>query len=301
MEAQRDPGEATTPFSPTLFEGRTAIVTGGAGAVGGALCTLLARHGCDVVCADIAADRVAAVVAQVREAGRTGVAVVADLRTAEGMAELERSALGAFARIDILINGVGENLDSWGPFEDSNEATWQALYEVNLLHVLRACHRFVPVMRRHGWGRILNFSSVEGIRAAPWLAVYTAFKRAVDAFTKSLAVDVARHGILVNAIALDKVRAYQSNHYALPDEYLRLVETWIPAGRYGEPADAAAIALFLASPLNRWIVGQTIVADGGTLAAGGWYRTTRRWTNQPLLVQHLEPAEVNEQRPKPLQ
>lgn len=288
-------------LAPDCLKGRVAVVTGGAGAVCGALCELLARHGCDLVCADIAADRVDAVIAQVRQLGRIGVPVVADLRTAAGMQKVLDAAMGAFARVDILVNGVGENLDSWGPFEDSSEAVWQALYEVNLLNVFRACHLFLPIMKQGGWGRILNFSSVEGIRSAPWLAVYTAFKRAVDAFTKSLAVDIAQHGILANALALDKVRAYQSNHYALPDEYLDLVKTWIPAGRYGEPIDAAQIALFLVSPLNAWIVGQTVIADGGTLAAGGWYRTTKRWTNQPLLVQHLEPPQVNDTRPKPLQ
>jgi NAD(P)-dependent dehydrogenase (short-subunit alcohol dehydrogenase family) len=217
------------------------------------------------------------------------------------MQEVFRAATQAFPRVDILANGMGENLDSWGPFEDSSEEVWQGLYEVNLLNVFRACHLFVPMMKTAGGGRILNFSSVEGIRSAPWLAVYTAFKRAVDAFTKSLAVDIARHGILVNALALDKVRAYQSNHYALPEQYLGLVKTWIPAGRYGEPIDAAQIALFLVSPLNTWMVGHTLVADGGTLGAGGWYRTTKRWTNQPLLVQHLEPPEVNETRPRPVQ
>ena len=286
---------------PGLLRGRVAVVTGGAGAVCGALCELLALHGCDVVCADQSRSRVEAVVARIQEIGQVGVPVVTNLRTAEGMQEVLQATTGVFSHVDILVNGMGENLDSWGPFEETNEEIWQALYEVNLLNVLRACHLFVPIMKKGGWGRILNFSSVEGIRSAPWLGVYTAFKRAVDAFTKSMAVDIARHGILANALALDKVRAYQSNHYALPDEYLGLVKTWIPAGRYGEPADAAQVALFLASPLNTWIVGQTIVADGGTLAAGGWYRTTKRWTNQPLLVQHLEPSEINETRPKPVQ
>lgn len=288
-------------LAPDCLKGRVAVVTGGAGAVCGALCELLALHGCDVVCADQAAERVEAVTARVRQAGRRAVGVVADLRTAGGMQEIFDAATAAFPGIDILVNGLGENLDSWGPFEESSEAVWQALYEINLLNVFRACRLFLPGMKQKGWGRVLNFSSVEGIRAAPWLAVYTAFKRAVDGFTKSLAVDIARHGVIANALALDKVRAYQSNHYALPPEYEGLVKTWIPAGRYGEPVDAARIALFLVSPLNSWIVGQTVVADGGTLAAGGWYRTTRRWTNQPLLVQHLEAPGLNDARPKPLQ
>lgn len=288
-------------FASDLFAGRVAVVTGGGGAVCAALCELLARHGCDVVCADRDSGRVEGVASRVAATGRNVVPVVADLTKVEGLAKVKQAAVSEFGHVDILVNGLGENLDSWGAFEESDEDTWQSLYEINLLNVFRACRHFIPVMKQGGWGRILNFSSVEGIRAAPWLAVYTAFKRAVDAFTKSVAVDVARHGILMNALALDKVRAYQSNHYALPNDYLPLVRTWIPAGRYGEPEDAAAVAAFLVSPINTWIVGQTVVADGGTLAAGGWYRTTKRWTNQPLLVQHLEAPQVNETRPKAVQ
>src|SRR3546814_889515 len=133
-------------------------------------------------------------------------------------------------------------------------------------------------MRERGWGRIVNFSSVEGIRSAPDIAVYTAFKGAVDSFTKSLGVGLAGSGIRVNAIAVDKTRGYQVNHYALPAEYEHLVSSWIPVGRYGEGDDVAGVVLFLASDLGEWVVGQTIPADGGTLAAGGWYKTPTRWT-----------------------
>jgi NAD(P)-dependent dehydrogenase (short-subunit alcohol dehydrogenase family) len=156
-------------------------------------------------------------------------------------------------------------------------------------------------MKRNGWGRIVNFSSVEGVRSAPALAVYSAFKRAVDGFTKSLAVDLARDGIVVSAVAVDKTRAYQVNHYELPEDYAQLAHTWVPAGRYGEAEDVARVVLFLASPLNTWVVGSTVVADGGTLSAGGWFRTPKRWTNQPLLVQYFEEPDVNESRPPAVQ
>jgi NAD(P)-dependent dehydrogenase (short-subunit alcohol dehydrogenase family) len=223
--------------------------------------------------------------------------VATDLRTIEGMAQLERAAFAASDTIDILINGLGEHLNTSGLFEDGTEEQWQALYEINLLHVFRACKAFVPSMRRSGWGRIVNFSSVEGVRSAPALAVYSAFKRAVDGFTKSLAVDLARDGVVVTAVAVDKTRAYQVNHYALPPEYERLAGVWIPAGRYGEAEDVARTVVFLAGPLNTWVVGSTVVTDGGTLSAGGWFRTPERWTNQPLLVQYFEDPAVNSTRP----
>lgn len=289
-------------FAPDLMRGRVAVVTAAGGAICGEAARLLAYAGCDVVLADIDGDRLAAVAARIREeTGRRAITVQADLRTAEGMAAVEQAALDRFPHVDVLVNGLGEHLASAGAHEHSTEEQWQALYEVNLLHVFRACKAFVPGMKRAGWGRIVNFSSVEGVRSAPALAVYSAFKRAVDGFTKSLAVDLARHGIVVTAVAVDKTRAYQVNHYELPEEYARLAHTWIPAGRYGEPADVANVVVFLASPLNTWVVGSTVVADGGTLSAGGWFRTPKRWTNQPLLTQYLEDPSQNESRPPAVQ
>jgi NAD(P)-dependent dehydrogenase (short-subunit alcohol dehydrogenase family) len=285
-------------FAPDLMRGRVAVITAAGGAICGEVARLLAHAGCSVVCADIAGDRLAAVAARIAdETGQQAVSVRADLRTAEGMAALERAAFDRFDRVDVLVNGLGEHLASAGRHEDGTEEQWQALYEVNLLHVFRACKAFLPAMKRNGWGRIVNFSSVEGIRSAPALAVYAAFKRAVDGFTKSLAVDVARHGVVVSAVAVDKTRAYQVDHYQLPEEYARLAYTWVPTGRYGEPADVANLVVFLASPLNTWVVGSTVVADGGTLSAGGWFRTPERWTNQPLLLQYFEDPQANEHRP----
>ena len=83
----------------------------------------------------------------------------------------------------------------------------------------------------------------------------------------------------------------------MPEEYDPFVPVWVPAGRFGEGADVASVALFLASELGAWVVGQTIPADGGTLAAGGWYRTPNRWTNSPLLAQYLEDPEDTKRRP----
>jgi NAD(P)-dependent dehydrogenase (short-subunit alcohol dehydrogenase family) len=288
--------------SDTDLTGKVAVVTAGGGAIGAESSAILARNGAAVVVADIDQNRVDEVVAAVNAAGGRALPFVGDVTdaaTVERLFEYARTELGG---IDILINGVGEHLLSAGPHEASEEETWQALYEVNLLHVFRACRLAVPIMRERGWGRIVNFSSVEGIRAAPALAVYAAFKAAVDAFTKSVAVDVARDGICVNAIAVDKTRAYQVGHYELPEEYARLAHTWIPSGRYGEPEDVAGVVLFLSSELSSWVTGQTIVADGGTLAAGGWFRTPKRWTNQPLLVQYFDDdPDANDQRPPAVQ
>jgi NAD(P)-dependent dehydrogenase (short-subunit alcohol dehydrogenase family) len=287
---------------PALLRGKTAVITGGAGAIGAAICEMFAGEGANVVVADIHRQRTEELVERLHQRGDRAVAAVLDVTSRSGVDDLLRITSDAFGGADILVNGVGEAVGGIGAFEDNTEEQWQGLYEMNLLHVIRASHAFLPEMKRRGWGRIVNFSSVEGIRAAPGFAVYTAFKGAVNSFTRSLAVDVARYGVLVNAIAVDKTRSHQVGFYELPPEYARLVGVWIPAGRYGEGEDIAKVTLFLASDLNTWVVGQAIPADGGTLAAGGWFRTPKRWTNQPLLTQYLEddPA-LNEARPPMVQ
>jgi 2-hydroxycyclohexanecarboxyl-CoA dehydrogenase len=295
-------GFANHGFAPGLLDGRVAVITGAAGAIGAATAEIMAALGAHVVAADLDAGRLVALAERVAAAGAPEITTVAaDLCDAGGVAELAAAVRARHGHADILINGLGEHLASAGPFEDGTEDMWQRLYEVNLLHVFRTCREFVPMMKRRRWGRIVSFSSVEGIRAAPNLAVYAAFKRAVDGFTKSLAVELASHGIGVTAVAVDKTRAFQTGHYELPEEYARLAPVWVPAGRYGEPTDVARLVAFLASPLNTWVVGDTVVADGGTLSAGGWYRTPARWTNQPLLVQYFEDPATNAQRPPAVQ
>jgi NAD(P)-dependent dehydrogenase (short-subunit alcohol dehydrogenase family) len=200
-------------------------------------------------------------------------------------------AEAAFGRVDVLVNALGEHLALAAPFEESTEEGWDALYRINLLHVLRASKAVLPGMKARGWGRIINFSSVEGIRSMPRAAPYTAFKGAIDSFTKSLGVEVAGDGIRVNCIAVDKTRSHQVNFYAQPEEYDRHIPVWVPAGHLADAEEVAAVVLFLASELSGWVVGQTIPADGGTLAAGGWYRTPERWTNSPLLHQYFAPDE----------
>jgi NAD(P)-dependent dehydrogenase (short-subunit alcohol dehydrogenase family) len=276
------------------IEGNVAVVTGGGSGIGAASCRLLADHGAHVVVADKEPERTAALVAEIQATGQRALGVVGDLTTAAGMAHLVEETGGA----DILVNNLGHHLSASGPFEHSTEEQWQALYEVNLLHVFRACRAFLPHMLEKGWGRIVNFSSVEGIRSMPNAGAYTAFKGAIDSFTMSLGVEVAGRGVRVNAVAVDKTRTEQVGYYDLGEEWEHMAKVWIPAGRYGLPEDVARVVLFLSSNLCDWVVGRTIPADGGTLAAGGWYPTTVKWTNSPLLVQWLEDdPSINEQRP----
>ena len=277
-----------------LCPDRVALVTGGAGAIGAASCRALSDHGASVVVVDIHAERTAEVV---RELGGEAHGIVADLTVDGAVAAAVAEAESVFGRVDVLVNALGEHLGLAAPFEESTEEGWDRLYRVNLLHVMQACRAVLPGMKARGWGRIVNFSSVEGIRSMPRAAPYTAFKGAIDSFTKSLGVEVAPDGVRVNCIAVDKTRSHQVGFYEQPPEYEAHVPVWVPAGHLADADEVAGVVLFLASELSGWIVGQTIPADGGTLAAGGWYRTPSRWTNSPLLVQWIEPSSTTEGRP----
>ena len=275
-------------WSNRLLHDRVAVVTGGAGAIGSATCALFADHGAAVVVVDNDAARTEAVVADAQGRGVEAMGCVIDLMADDTIEEMAAAVLARFGRVDVLVNAMGHALVPATPFEATTPELWDRLYRANLLHVFRTTHAFLPGMRERKWGRIVNFSSVEGIRATPWLAVYTAFKAGVDAFTKSVAIDAGGDGVTVNSVAVDKTLANQTGYGRFPEEYDRHVPTWVPAGRYGTGSDIASVVLFLASDLGAFVVGQTIVADGGCITAGGWYRTPTRWVNSPLLLQHFE-------------
>ena len=289
-------------WSGQLLRDRVAVITGGAGAIASATCALFADHGADLVVADVDAERTAAVVEDARRRGRRAIAFVADLTEDGAVERMAATAMHEFGHVDVLVNALGHALAPASPFEATSPELWDRLYRANLRNVFETCHAFVPGMRERGWGRIVNFSSVEGKRAAPGLAVYTAFKAGVDAFTQSLAVDVAADGVRVNSVAVDKTLSNQVGYGRFPEEYDRQIPVWVPAGRYGVGSDIAAVVLFLASELGAFVVGQSITADGGCLAAGGWYRTPTRWVNSPLLHQYFEddPEAAAAQRPATL-
>ena len=265
--------------------GQVAVVTGGALGIGGGISRRLAAAGAHVVLADINADAAETAWRDIAAAGGQCTVVIGDIREPEVVSHVARTALAvADSRVDILVNNVGDFRPAARTFLHSTEDQWQQLYELNLLHVLRMCHAILPAMIDAKRGAIVNNATVEAFRGIPYAAVYAAFNAGVVAFTRSLAVDVARHGIRVNAIAPDLADTPQTPAEAMlrgrdPD----LIRTWIPVGRFGQPDDYAAVVEFLASDDARFITGQTIPVDGGTLAASGWYARVDRkgWTNMP--------------------
>ncbi len=267
-----------------LLLGRVAVVTGGGGGIGGAISTLFAEHGAHVVIVDSDPARATATQRNIEETGGAATALAVDVLLADSAAEVHTAVIAAHGRVDVLVNNVGHYLPRSGEFASSREQDWQGLYEINFLHVLRMTRALLPSMIAQGSGAIVNVSSVEGFRGYPPDPVYGAVKAAVIQFTKSLALQVGSSGIRVNGIAPDVTESLQVPYSRwVTKEQEHLWPTWVPAGRVGTPLDQAHAALFLASDQSSFITGHTIPVDGGTLAAGGWFRSTRGgWTNRPI-------------------
>jgi NAD(P)-dependent dehydrogenase (short-subunit alcohol dehydrogenase family) len=270
-----------------LLADRVAVVTGGAGGIGAATARLFARHGAHVVIADIDTELAQQTADEIGKSGGSAVAFVVDVRDADQVSGLVRAVLERYGRVDVLVNNVGHWLRHPGNFVDTDPQLWDELYRINLHHVFLVSHAFLPAMIERRAGAIVNVSSVEGLRGYPEDPVYAAFKAAVIHFTRSLAVQVGRDGIRVNAIGPDVTESLQVPYSQwLSAEEQRQWPQWVPVGRMGLPEDQARVILFLASDLSAFVTGHTIATDGGTGAAGGWFRSSRRpdreWTNRPV-------------------
>jgi NAD(P)-dependent dehydrogenase (short-subunit alcohol dehydrogenase family) len=269
----------------SLLTGKVAVVTGGGGGIGRGISETFAASGARVVVAEIDRDRALDTVNAISHVGGDAVAHVVDVCNRDEVDALADATRRECGRIDVLVNNVGHYLHRGAPFLDTDEEQWNALYNVNLRHVFMCTKAFAPTMVEQGdGGSIINVSTVEAFRGMPMMAVYSAFKAGVTQFTKSLALELGNDGIRVNAIAPDLTQSIQVDYDRwVPAEQQHLIPTWVPVGRFGTADDIAGVALFLASDLSAFVTGTTVHADGGSLAAGGWFRTERGgWTNRPL-------------------
>jgi 3-oxoacyl-[acyl-carrier protein] reductase len=264
-----------------VLEGKVAIVTGGGGGIGRGIVERFVDEGASVVFAEIEAERARETQAAV---GERVVGVVCDVREPGAAEALVTAARDNFGRVDVLVNNVGHFGGRRVAFHEQTDDEWDALYRVNLAHVFTCSRAVLPSLVEQGdGGSIVSVSTIEAFREIPTRAVYSAFKAAITGFTRSVAVEYARHRVRVNAIAPDVTETLQVpySRWVGPEDQ-HLIPTWVPLGRFGRPSDDAGVAVFLASDLSGFVTGTTVHVDGGTFAAGGWFPTEEGgWTNRP--------------------
>jgi NAD(P)-dependent dehydrogenase (short-subunit alcohol dehydrogenase family) len=246
--------------------GRTAVVIGGTSGIGNAIAAGLAQAGADVVCTSRRQERVESAASDIESLGRKTIRCVSDVSSRESLSALLAACISEFGRVDILVNSAGRT--KRGPTVDQSEEDWNAIIETNLNGTLLACQVFGRHMLQNRYGRIINIASLSSFVSLLEVAAYSASKAAVASLTKSLAIEWAKSGVNVNAIAPGVFRTALNEE--LLDETARgrefLMRT--PMGRFGKVEELAGAAIFLASDAASYVTGEILVVDGGFLASG---------------------------------
>jgi NAD(P)-dependent dehydrogenase (short-subunit alcohol dehydrogenase family) len=244
------------------IENKIAIVTGAGGGIGGAVAARAAREGAKLVIADIDADAAKARAAQLADKGADAIAVTTDVTKKPPVDALIKAALDRWGRIDILINVAG-GADR-KPVVDMSAADWDHIVDMNLKSVFLCSQAVLPVMQKQKYGKIVNISSIYGFTGNATRSSYAAAKAGVAVFTKSLALEVIKDGINVNAVAPGRVATERvRSHYS--DQAWAEAVAQIPMGRTGTPEEIASAVLFLATDENKYITGQTLHVNGAWL------------------------------------
>lgn len=268
---------------------QVAVITGGGAGIGRATALTFAAAGADIVIGDIVAERCDETAARVREMGRRALPIATDVMEINQIRALVATANEKFGRIDILVNNAGGAKST--PFLEQSERSWRRHVDLNLMSLFAATSAAVPVMISGGrGGSIINVSSIEASRAAPNFAVYAACKAGMLNFTRTMALELADHGIRVNAIAPDyTVTPGLRGNLTGPVDPTKWIQPTaqqeaaaarrIPLGRPGIDTECGQVALFLASAMSSYVTGAVIPVDGGAWASSGWLRNTAgKWT-----------------------
>jgi len=248
------------------LNGRTAVVIGGTSGIGRAIAHGLAQSGADVVCTSRRTEEVEKTALEIEGLGRRTIRCASDVSSRESIEHLLAECVKSFGKVDILVNSAGRTKRE--PTIDQSEDEWNAIIETNLNGTLRSCQVFGRNMIENGYGRIINIASLSSFVSLFEVAAYSASKAAVASLTKSLAIEWAKHGVNVNAIAPGVFKT--ALNQKLLDETPRGQEflTRTPMGRFGKVEELAGAAVFLASEAASYVTGEVLVVDGGFLASG---------------------------------
>ena len=249
------------------LDSKIAVVVGGAGGIGEACAIALARQGAKVVVASRNLDRLKDTAQKIQsETGTDAVAFQVDVAEERSVDELAEQVVKKFGSPDILVNAQGMTLKKTAA--DFTLQDWENLFSVNVRGVMLTCRAFGKLMIEEKRGKIINLSSVRGIRGTDGENVgYGATKGAVDMITRMLAAEWAPYNINVNAIGPSLVMTEWIKRAVKPERLKKFLEK-CPLKRLGTPEDVAAVCVFLASPEADFITGQILYVDGGLTAVG---------------------------------
>ncbi|RJS62154.1 3-oxoacyl-[acyl-carrier-protein] reductase [Bacillus sp. PK3_68] len=242
------------------LEGKAALVTGASRGIGREIALELARAGADVAVNYSGSEAKAnEVVEEIQALGRKALAVQCNVADNDSVAEMVKQTTEAFGKIDILVNNAGITRDNL--LMRMKEQEWDDVIDTNLKGVFLCTKAVTRPMMKQRSGRIINIASIVGVSGNPGQANYVAAKAGVIGLTKTTAKELASRGITVNALAPGFITTDMTD--ALPEEAKEAMLRQIPLAQFGEPADIAKAALFLASEDAKYITGQTIHIDGG--------------------------------------
>ncbi len=239
---------------------KVALVTGGMGGLGTAICRALANQGYTVVANCLPGfEQKDAWLEEQRKAGfefHAAEGDVADYDSCAGMVRNIESEIGA---VDVLVNNAGITRD--GMFRKMDRSQWDAVLATNLDSVFNVTHQVLPGMAERGWGRVINISSVNGVKGQFGQANYSAAKAGILGLTKALAQEVAKKGVTVNAIAPGYIGTDMV--MAIKDDVREQIVATVPMGRFGKPEEIGHLVSYLASELAGYMTGATLNINGG--------------------------------------
>jgi NAD(P)-dependent dehydrogenase (short-subunit alcohol dehydrogenase family) len=248
----------------SLFDiaGKVAIVTGASRGIGQSIAEEMAKAGARVVLASRKQADLEKVVEGIRAQGGEAVAVAAHTGQKQTLIDLAQKTVDLFGRVDILVNNAATN-PHFGPVLEAEDSLWQKTIEVNLMGNVWLCQAVVPIMRQNGGGKIINIASIVGLNPGHFQGIYSVTKAGLISLTKTLAMELGRDNIQVNAVAPGLVQTKFAQVLWENERMMEQVLMKTPVGRIGQPIDIAGLVLWLASPASSFVTGAVFVADGG--------------------------------------